>query len=275
MPIKLGAVVSAEEITSENLSILVALGFETLNIAFWQEIGDVDLARLAETVANSSVKVSALSVFGNTLMKEETRFAWNILIQNSAFFGSPYVTGFAGRITGKSVEASLDAWKATFSDLLEQAYRYDCPGLLFENCRMGDVWKRGDWNIAINGDAWHLMFEKLADQRLGLEWEPCHQVEALLDPLQQLSLWSSRVKHVHGKDAKVDRSLLSSIGLYASHKAVFPVLPGKGDTDWFSLISILKLADYEGSIDIECEGKSFFTKIEEKKRALEYLKSCL
>lgn len=274
MAIKLGAVLSVDEVTPAALETLSSLGFETINITFWQSIGPVDLSQLAETVAASSLEVSALSIFGNTLSGFDTLAGWQSLITHASFFGSPYVTGFAGRVTGKSVEDSLGAWKETFSPLLDLAYKYDCRGLLFENCRMGDLWKRGNWNIAINGDAWSLMFKALDDPKLGLQWEPCHQVEAFLDPLPQLKQWLPKVKHVHGKDAHVDWDMLKGVGLYGKVKPIRPVLPGEGDSDWKSIMQMLKKAGYDGSIDIEAKNQ-FFPNLQKKIQSLEYLKKFL
>lgn len=271
MAIKLGAVLCADEVTPTSLKTLSCLGFETINIAFWQSLGASELPQLAETVEGSSLEVSALSLFGNTLAREDTLAGWKSLITHASLFGSPYVTGFAGRVTGKSVEESLLPWKATFSSLLNLAYKHDCSGLLFENCRMGDLWKRGNWNIAINGDAWALMFDTLDDPKLGLQWEPCHQVEAFLDPVMQLKEWIPRVKHVHGKDALIDWPLLKSIGLYAPDKAISSVLPGEGESDWGAIIRILKDAGYDGSIDIETKSQKFFPDLEDKKLSLQYL----
>ena len=274
MPIKLGALLKIEEITPDSLSLLSRSGFETLAISFWGSLGSVDLASLADMVNASSLEVSALSIFGNPLGKAETLSAWKDLITHASLFGSPYVTGFAGRIPGTSVELSLSTWKETFSPLLELAYQKECKGLLFENCRMGDLWKRGNWNIAINDEAWSLMFNALDDEKLGLEWEPCHQVEAFLDPLAQLSRWKGKVKHVHGKDATVNRQLLSEIGIYSSRKAITPVLPGKGDTDWACIGSMLSGDSYSGCIDIESMETTFFNKYEEKLESLRYLRQC-
>jgi sugar phosphate isomerase/epimerase len=275
MAIKLGAVLSADEVTPSSLDTLSSLGFETINIAFWKSLGSCDLPQLAEIVAGSSLEVSALSIFGNTLAGFDTLVGWEYLITHASLFGSPYVTGFAGRVTGKSVEESLVPWKETFSSLLDLAYKYDCRGLLFENCRMGDLWKRGNWNIAINGDAWALMFDALDDPRLGLQWEPCHQVEAFIDPLPQLKQWLPRVKHLHGKDSHIDWPLLKAIGLYAPDKAISSVLPGEGDSDWLSIIRMLQESGYEGSIDIEAKNQKFFPDLDEKKRSLKYLQQYL
>lgn len=275
MAIKLGAVLCADEVTPTSLKTLSSMGFETINIAFWQSLESCELKPLAEIVGGSSLEVSALSIFGNTLARADTLAGWEALITHSSLFGSPFVTGFAGRVTGKSVEESLLAWKETFSSLLDLAYKHDCRGLLFENCRMGDLWKRGNWNIAINGDAWALMFDVLDDPKLGLQWEPCHQVEAFIDPLMQLEAWLPRIKHVHGKDALIDWDLLKRIGLYAPDKPISSVLPGEGESDWEGIIRILQSGGYDGSIDIETKGQKFFPELDDKQRSLEYLQQYL
>jgi len=140
---------------------------------------------------------------------------------------------------------------------------------------MGDLWKRGNWNIAINGDAWALMFGVLDDPKLGLQWEPCHQVEAFIDPLIQLKEWLPKVKHVHGKDALIDWDLLKVIGLYAPDKAISSVLPGEGESDWKAIVRMLQASGFKGSIDIETKTQKFFPDLQGKKRSLKYLQQCL
>jgi sugar phosphate isomerase/epimerase len=272
--IQLGALLFANEVTSAHLGRLKEVGFETLSICFWETLGETDLTSLARTTEKAGLPVNAISIWGNPLANEETLRGVQTLIEQSYRFGHPFVSTFAGRVPSKSVEASIPRFKEVFSELIDQVHRHDCKGLLLENCRMGDLWKRGSWNIAINDAAWSLIFNTLDDPLLGLEWEPCHQVEALLEPLAQLKRWQGRVLHVHGKDAHVDHALLSEIGLYAPGKAIKATLPGCGDTDWKILMQILVDGGYQGSIDIEAGGTSFFSDFEEKVASLDYLKKC-
>lgn len=274
MSIAIGALVAAKELDRENLAILKQLGFESIGITFWETLGETDLLALAKLVEKADMQVSALSVWGNPLANSTTAEGWRTLIEHASQFGSPFVTGFAGRVPNTSVEESLPAWKDLFSDLLERAHQHDCKGLLMENCRIGDVWKRGKWNIAINDDAWKLLFTTLDDEKLGLEWEPCHQVEALVEPIAQLGRWIHKIKHIHGKDTHVDWAQLSTYGLYAKQKAITTTLPGLGDTDWRALCAFLTRTAYQGSIDVETEGSSFFDDLETKAQALSYLKTC-
>lgn len=274
MRIALGALVAAKDLDGAKLTLLKQLGFESIGITFWETLGETDLLALANLVEKTDIPVSALSVWGNPLSNSSTAEGWKTLIEHASLFGSPFVTGFAGRVPNSSVEESLPTWKDFFSDRLEDAHRFNCKGLLMENCRIGDVWKRGKWNIAINDDAWKLLFSTLDDERLGLEWEPCHQVEALVDPIAQLGRWIHKIKHIHGKDAHIDWNQIKTYGLYAKEKAITTTLPGSGDTDWRELCAFLHHAGYTGSIDVETEGSSFFNDLETKSQALSYLKTC-
>ena len=103
----------------------------------------------------------------------------------------------------------------------------------------------GDWNIAHNPAAWELMFAALPDENLGLEWEPCHQLVYLIDPLPQIRAWASRIFHVHGKDATVRRDVIRTHGIFGKHPFVQMRTPGFGDSDWARVIGDLRLADQQ------------------------------
>ena len=116
---------------------------------------------------------------------------------------------------------------------------------------MGGNWQTGDWNIAHNPAAWELMFDALPADNVGLEWEPCHQMVKLIDPLPQLRKWAPKIFHVHGKDATVRWDVIREHGISAPVPWVFHRTPGFGDSNWTDIISELRIAGYEGSIDIE------------------------
>ena len=221
-----------------------------------------------------------MSVYGNPLGGDEAGIATlssiKALVEHASGFGCPLVSCFAGRVPGSSVPASIEVWKAVFGPLAERA---EARGLrlAFENCRMGDTWKTGKWNIAINPDAWQLMFDALPTQVLGLEWEPSHQVEALADPIAQLEAWLPRVFHVHGKDTRINRALLAAHGLYGQVRWHQSCLPGNGDTDWRNLFQILCAAAYSGTVDIEGWNDAEWAgerELEGQLRALAYLQEC-
>ncbi len=275
MSIEIGAVLNAQEITKESIKIIKDQGFKTVNIFFWESLGGIDLYNLAKIMDELKMPVSCLSIFGNPLRDdikgEEIKATWKILIENASLFSSPYISGFAGRKVGSSVSDSLLNWKSFFSQMLDDCYKKNVKGILFENCRMGDTWKTGKWNIAINPDAWQLMFDKLDDDKLGLQWEPCHQIGAFVDPINQLKTWIPKIKHIHGKDGKIDYSLLKEKGLYGKDKIFSHTLPGNGDTSWREIFKVLHTNNFQGSIDLEFQGEPFIENLEEAKKSLSHL----
>jgi sugar phosphate isomerase/epimerase len=281
--IQIGTLVKGDEQPELAVRQLAAQGFECFSIMYWGRVSG-DLAATASAVyqaaSETGTSISSVSVYGNPLGGDEAGAATlagiEALLEHASGFGCTLVSCFAGRVPGTAVPASIEAWKSVFGPL---AWRAEARGLqlAFENCRMGDTWKTGKWNIAINPDAWQLMFDALPSDALGLEWEPCHQVEALADPLAQLEAWLPRIIHVHGKDARVDRALLASRGLYGQTRWHQSCLPGNGDTDWRSLFRVLGSGGYAGTVDIEGWNDADWAGERElagQLRALGYLKEC-
>ncbi|MDA8426147.1 MAG: sugar phosphate isomerase/epimerase [Treponema sp.] len=239
----------------EKARALRALGCESYEPAFWQTDGGRDLGELAETLAAAMAgPPSSIGVYGNPLADDEagreTRRTLGTLIEAAPRFGSPLVSCFAGRVPGASVADSLDRWESLFGRLADRASALGVA-IAFENCRLGDTWRTGRWNIAINPDAWELMFAALPGAPIGLEWEPSHQVLGLADPIAQLKVWAPRVLHVHAKDAVVEREVLALRGAHGATKFGRECLAGFGDTDWSAVFRVLALAGYGGSVDIE------------------------
>jgi len=275
LSIDIGAVLNAQEITKESIKIIKDQGFKPVNIFFWESLGGINLNNLAKIMDELKMPVSCLSIFGNPLRSDikgdEIKAAWKTLIENASLFSNPYISGFAGRKVGSSVNDSLLSWESFFSQILDDCYKKNVKGILFENCRMGDTWKAGKWNIAINPDAWQLMFDKIDDDKLGLQWEPCHQIGAFVDPINQLKTWISKIKHIHGKDGKIDYSLLREKGIYGKEKFFSHTLPGNGDTSWKDIFEVLHANNFIGSVDLEFQGESFIENLDEAKKSLAYL----
>jgi sugar phosphate isomerase/epimerase len=256
--LRIGTMAGKGEKTPAYIRALIGLGFESFQINFWQTLGGVNLKKLAAELAPmneaSGTIISSLAVFGNPLGEKEvdlqTLQAWREAIDAAPDFGCDLVCGFAGRVVGRPVPDSLPRFKEVWSPLLERAAARGVR-IAFENCPMGGTWGAGDWNIAFNPDAWELIFAATPAPNLGLEWEPCHQLCQLIDPIPQLRQWAPRIFHVHGKDASVYRDVVATQGIggprpFAEHRH-----PGFGDTNWGDVISILRASGYFGTIDIE------------------------
>jgi sugar phosphate isomerase/epimerase len=233
-------------------------GFESIEPFFWQTIGNKDIPRLAgelrEAIDGHDVTISTLGMFGNPLedteIDRETLRGWETLIDNAHLFGATCIAGFTGRIRGKPIEASLPRFREVFGPLAKRAADKGVT-IAFENCAMDGNWASGDWNIAHNPDAWELIFNELPDENIGLEWEPCHQLVYLIDPIPQIRKWAPKFFHVHGKDATVRWDVIREHGVFGKLPFVQMRTPGFGDSDWTRVISELRLAGYHGAIDIE------------------------
>lgn len=267
-----------------SLPQLVEHGFECFSLTFWQSTGELDLVELAARVRAalepSGAFISSLSIFGNPLTGEgdnaDTLASWERLIDNASLFGTDLVSGFTGRLPGLPIDASIGRFKEVFGELAARAEDRGVR-LCFENCSMDGNWASGDWNIAHDPAAWELMFDALPNANLGLEWEPCHQVINLIDPIAQLRKWTPKVFHVHGKDATIAWDVIRESGIGGPKPFAWHRTPGFGDTNWSDVITILRQANYAGTIDIEGFHDPVYRdelEMTGQVHALNYLKRC-
>jgi len=281
--IRIGTLVPANK-GARYIQQILKHGFESFSITFWQKIGEIDLKKFAAEVktilADSNAIISSVGIYGNPLENEpldqETRKSWEILIDNAHLFGTDIVAGFAGRIRNKPINESIDRFKEIFTPLAQHALDKGIR-LAFENCQMGGNWATGDWNIAQSPDAWELMFQAVPEKNLGLQWEPCHQMVALIDPLPQLRKWISRIFHVHGKCCTIHWDVVRTHGIYGPKQFAFHRTPGFGDLDWTNVISELRWGKFKGSIDIEGWHDPVYRdelEMTGQVHALNYLKRC-
>jgi sugar phosphate isomerase/epimerase len=283
--IRIGTMVKANAPDPANyVRQIVGHGFESIQPYFWQTLGGKDIPRLAgelrEAIGGADVAIEALGMFGNPLesreLDVETLRGWEILIDNAHLFGAKIVAGFTGRLRGRRLEESLPRFKEVWSELARRAADKGVE-IAFENCAMDGNWAGGDWNIAHNPDAWEMMFNEVPADNLGLEWEPCHQLVYLIEPLPQIRKWAKKIFHVHGKDATVRWDIIREHGIFGKERFVFMRTPGFGDSNWTDVISELRLAGYKGAIDIEGWHDPVYRnelEMSGQVHALNYLKSC-
>jgi sugar phosphate isomerase/epimerase len=263
---------------------IVKHGFESFNLTFWQTTGDTDLVEMAKRVRaladEHDFVVSAVSVFGNPLTGEgnnaDTLASWERVIDHAHLFGADIVSGFTGRLTNQPIDESIPKFKEVFGELTRRAADKGVR-IAFENCDMGGTWATGDWNIAHNPAAWELMFDAVPLDNIGLEWEPCHQMVSLIDPIPQLRKWANKVFHVHGKDATIAWDIVKEHGVHSKQQYVWHRTPGFGDSNWKDIITILRQNGYKGTIDIEGWHDPVYKdelEMTGQVHALNYLKHC-
>jgi sugar phosphate isomerase/epimerase len=171
------------------------------------------------------------------------------LIDHAHEFGTDLVTGFTGRMPG-SIDQSISRYAEVFGEISKRAEDRGVR-IAFENCDMGGTWHDGDWNIAHNPTSWEMMFNAIPSDNIGLQWEPCHQMVSLIDPIPQLRKWVGKIFNVHGKDATIAWDIVKEYGIHGPKEVVWHRTPGFGDSNWTDIISILRQNNYQGSIDIE------------------------
>ena len=298
LDIRIGTLVNAGMNSAEYIKQILPYGFESFCLTFWQTTKGVKWKKLADEVnaalEGSGAVISSLSVFGNPMENEEldkeTKRGFRDAINNAHLFDCDIVSGFTGRLRGQPIHNCIDAFKKTWTPLTKRAADKGVR-IAFENCDMGGTWQSGDWNIAHNPTAWQMMFNAVPLDNIGLEWEPCHQMVSLIDPMPQLREWAPKMFHIHGKDATVHWDVVRKYGVHTSLHAdialksgVMPVkpfayhrTPGFGDSDWAAIISDLRAAGYQGSLDIEgwhdCTMKEDL-EMTGQVAGLKYLKQC-
>ena len=259
MDIRIGTLAGQGSQTPAYMASILPHGFESFQINFWQELGGTDLRQVARQVKDvlggSQAVVSSLGIYGNPLdpshpKQAETLKGWKACIDAAPLFGCDLVCGFTGRIIGKPIPESIKSFRKVFGELTKRAADKGVR-IAFENCDMGGTWNSGDWNIAHYPAAWELMFDAVPAKNLGLEWEPCHQMVKLIDPLPQLRKWAGRIFHIHGKDATIKWDVVREYGVGGAKPFAFHRTPGFGDTDWTAVISELRQQKWTGAIDIE------------------------
>ncbi|MCM3626038.1 sugar phosphate isomerase/epimerase [Paenibacillus glycanilyticus] len=259
-------------------------GFESYSLTFWQTTGKTDLVETAKRVRELSDEfgfiISTVGIFGNPLTgagdNADTLASWERLIDQAHLFGTNIVSGFTGRLTGESIESSIPRYAEVFGELGRRAADKGVR-IAFENCDMGGTWETGDWNIAHNPTAWEMMFNAIPSDNIGLQWEPCHQMVSLIDPIPQLRKWVDKVFHVHGKDATIAWDVVKEYGIHGPKPFVWHRTPGFGDSNWTDIITILRQAGYQGTIDIEGWHDPVYNgelEMTGQVHALNYLKQC-
>jgi sugar phosphate isomerase/epimerase len=293
--IRIGTLVSGnDDDPAGYIKHILPHGFESFQITFWQTTEGIDFQKLADEVNaaldGSGAIISSLGMFGNPLETEEIDLQSLKVIDNAHLFNCDIVGGFTGRVRGKAIHESIPRFTEVWSELSKRGADRGVR-FAFENCDMGGTWGAGDWNIAHNPTAWEMMFNAVPADNMGLEWEPCHQMVSLIDPMPQLRKWVSKIFHVHGKDCTIHWDVVKEFGIHTSvhadvaleHEvqAVPPFTyhrsPGFGDSNWTDIISDLRIGGFKGSIDIEGWHDPIYKgdlEMTGQVHALNYLKQC-
>lgn len=262
----------------EDLKNAVSMGFDTAELYFNDTLAGVDFKELSrkmqELIGDSGLEISGIGLYCNPLVHEKAREELLYCIENAHFLGTDFIGTFAGAVSGRSVEDSMPYFQKYFSELVKAAEFHNVK-IGIENAHMYGHWYRTTCNIGFCPRAWEMMFDAVPSDYLGLEWEPSHQVEQLIDPIRQLEVWMPKIFHIHGKDAKVDYEAVHKYGIWFGAHYCMHRFPGMGDTDWKQIIDLLVSNGYQRDITIEGYHDPVYCgnrELEGQKISLEYLR---
>ena len=281
--IKIGTIVGGHG-APELIHKLAPLGFECFEVTFWENMGDVNthelFRRIKEAADQTQTVISAVGIYGNPLDQTDrgrkTVSDIYSVIDNMSILGTDIFAGFAGRVVNRPIEESIPVYKQVWGELAKYA-KDKGARIAFENCDMGGDWHSGDFNIAFSPLVWEMMFNEIDSENVGLEWEPCHQMVQLVDPIPQLRKWVNKIFHIHGKDATIAWDVIKLHGIRTNQPWVWHRTPGFGDSNWADIITILRMGGYQGNICIEGFHDPVYKRELEysgQVTALEYLKRC-
>jgi sugar phosphate isomerase/epimerase len=184
--------------------------------------------------------------------------------------GLENVNTFVGRDWTKTIDDNwprfLKIWKPLIAFAADHGIKIG-----IENCPMSfsrDEWPGGK-NLAVSPVIWRRMFNDIASDYFGLNYDPSHFVLQSMDPLSCLREFRSKLFHTHAKDMQVRQDRLNEVGSFAFPKEWHtPRIPGFGDIDWAKFMGMLHEVGYNGPVCVEVEDDTFGKTLEGRKASL-------
>jgi sugar phosphate isomerase/epimerase len=228
------------------------------------------------------VSISALGYYPNPLEPDEAAAKRAVahlkkVIQAAAMLGLSTVNTFIGRDWTKSVDDNWPRVLKTWKPLIKFAEDHDIR-IGIENCPM--MFGRNEWpggkNIATTPVIWRRLFNDLASENLGLNYDPSHFAFQMMDPVSPLREFAARIFHMHAKDVEIPQEQLNDVGIFGMpsqwHR---PRIPGYGVINWARFMAGVTAIGYTGPVCIEVEDDTFGKDIEGRKRAIKVARNVL
>jgi sugar phosphate isomerase/epimerase len=242
------------------------------------DVSDFDRHKADEVrqlIDGSGVQISALGYYPNPLAPDPAERQVYIehlrkLIDAAALLELTTVNTFVGRDQHKTIDENWPVFQEVWPPLVRYAGERGIA-IGIENCPMlftEDEWPGGK-NLAISQAVWRRMFHEIPDENFGLNYDPSHLIWQQMDEIAPIREFASRFKHVHAKDARLDRTKLDQVGVLAVPLAYHtPKLPGLGTVRWGEFFSALTDAGYDGPVCVEVEDRAYEGGIDSVRAAL-------
>jgi sugar phosphate isomerase/epimerase len=205
------------------------------------------------------------ALYKNPLDPEQSDHSRTIFLRAidvAAHIGVPVVSGFAGAVIEfeKNPKGNNLVYKP-FEQFLPRLLEFWEPiakiaadkgvRIAFEHCPMGPFHLPiMGFNMLAQPAMWERLFSETRCENIGIEWDASHLICQLIDPVENIHRFGSRIFHVHAKDAFINRHLLETYGIchpgVAEHR-----FPGLGQANWAEIIHALLRAGYQSDLNIE------------------------
>lgn len=269
------------------LRMAAEIGYETVEVMCWPvgkserryagvthlNVDSFDPAPIQDLIAETGVSISGLGYYPNALSPHPEERAVAVehvakVIRAAHRLGLKNMNTFIGRDPAKTIDANWPAFLETWRPLVKLAEDQDVR-IGIENCPMlfsNDEWPGGK-NLAIAPAIWERMFNDIPSPNFGLNYDPSHLIWQFIDPVEPIRQFSSRIFHVHAKDARVDKDRLQRVGILNLDWHT-PKLPGLGDVDWGRFFGALTDSRYGGAVCVEVEDRAFEHSLVDRRRSL-------
>ncbi len=272
----------------EVLATAADIGYDCVEVMCWPvgkatrryagvthiDVSTLDEQRVAEIkdlTDKYDVSISSLGYYPNALSPDEKEAKTAVeqilsIIEASARLDVNLMTTFIGRDWTRSVEANWPRFLDTWRPIIRHAEKFDVR-VGIENCPMiftEDEWPGGK-NLKTTPAIFRRMYEDIASDHFGLNFDPSHFVWQQMNYLKTIKQFGSKLFHMHAKDVRIDQDLLDEVGIMA-HPNLYhtPKLPGLGDVNWGQFFSVLTDTGYDGPICVEVEDRAYEGALEKR-----------
>lgn len=251
-------------------------------------VSHIDVVELTQAAADDinalcdkyGVEISGLGYYPNILSGDADESTAAIahlqhVIDAARMLGLKVVNTFIGNDHTRDTEYNFRRFTDVWPDLIRYAEDRDIY-IGIENCPMlfaPDQWPGGK-NLARTPVLWRRMFETIASDHFGLNYDPSHLVMLMMDYVEPIYEFHQKLFHVHAKDMRIDRKKLNDYSIL-SFDYFTPKIPGLGDVDWHRWMSALTDVAYRGAICVEVEDEAFWDSLESRMNSLRLSRNVL
>ena len=212
------------------------------------------------------IRISAIGAYyKNALDPKQTEYAREVFLRAfdvAQFLGVKTICGFPGAVIETEInERGGNPVYKPFENFLPQLLSFWMPlvaeardrglRIAFEHCPQGQHHLPiMGYNMLAQPSMWEKFFDKIRSDSVGIEWDASHLMCQMIDPIENIRRFGSRIFHVHAKDAYVNRQLLEVYGI-CHPGAIEHRFVGLGQLNWAEVVHALLRAGYDSDLNVE------------------------